>query len=98
MCIDKVWCHFQHDNASSAPVGGAWDDTETDDVSPELTQIMDHVNIEVIWAGARIEIDMPDTRRSRSTKNEHPLGSEVLVPSSSMLSMNQGKRTLHFGE
>ena len=24
MCIDKVWCHFQHDNASSAPVGGAW--------------------------------------------------------------------------
>ena len=55
------------------------DDTETDDVSPELTQIMDHVNIEVIWAGARIEIDMPDTRRSRSTKNEHPLGSEALV-------------------
>jgi hypothetical protein len=53
------------------------DDTETDDVSPELTQIMDHVNIEVIWAGARIEIDMPDTRRSRSTTNEHPLGSEV---------------------
>jgi hypothetical protein len=24
MCIDKVWCHFQHDNASSPPVGGAW--------------------------------------------------------------------------
>ena len=74
------------------------DDTETDHVSPELTQIMDHINIEVIWAGARIEIDMPDTRRSRSTKNKHPLGSEVLVPSSSMLSMNQGKRTLNFGE
>ena len=55
------------------------DDTETDDVSPELTQIMDNINIEVVWAGARIEIDMPDTCRSRSSKNEHPPGSEVLV-------------------
>jgi hypothetical protein len=54
-------------------------DTETDDVSPEQTQIMDHMNIKVIWARARIEIDMLDTYRSRSTENEHPFGSEVLV-------------------
>jgi hypothetical protein len=79
------------------------DDTETDDVSPERTQIMtkqimEHINIEVIWAGARIEIDVPNTRRSRSTKNEHPLGSEVLVPSSEMVSMHRGKIALHFCE
>ena len=66
-------------------------DTETDDVSPEQTQITDHMNIKVIWARARIEIDMLDTYRSRSTENEHPFGSEVLVQAHRRSPCTRGK-------